>query len=261
MVYISPMLSAMCSAAKKASVALTRDFNELEHLQNSVHKDNMFAVRSYEKVEKTIKEELGKFKPDYAVICKKADEIPANSPYFVLSPIDGFANFAHGNASFAISLALIENNGVVDAVVYSPISDEMFFAEKGCGAFKEGFRSHERLRVAGTKDTEKAVISCSSQADLLQKVLSLSSNLLVTGSASLDLAHLAAGKSDVAVLSNVSVMNLAAGLLLVKESGGYVVELGETDVRSENLEKVLAKGGLIASNENLRQKVANTMAK
>lgn len=261
MAYISPVLTAIANAAKKASIALTRDFNELEHLQTSVHNDGMFASRSYAKAEKTIKEELAKLKPSYAFICKKTDTVPADGNYFMVTPIDGFVNFAHGNANFAISIAMAENNVITDAVIYSPVFDELFFAEKGCGAFKEGFRSHERIRVAGNKNAEKALIACNADVDNIRKALLLSPNISVKGAVSLDLAYLAAGKIDAVVSGNNPAATLAAGILLIKEAGGYVFALGETDIRSEELTKVLFGGEIIATNEALRQKIANTMAK
>ena len=260
MAYISTALTAMANAVKKASIALSRDFNELEHLQSG-HNDGRFAQRSYEKVEKTLKEELAKLKPAYAFISKKEDTIPASGNYFLVAPIDGYANFAHGNGNFAVSVAMVENSVVVDAVIYSPVYDELFFAEKGCGAFKEGFRSHERLRVAGAKIAEQALIGSSADAELFRKALSLSKNVQVKGVNSLDLAYLAAGKLDIVASADNLPQTIAAGMLLVKEAGGYIVALGETDVRSEDFAKVLFGGALIASNEALRKKAADTLAK
>lgn len=261
MAYLSPALTNIVNAVKKASVAITRDFNELEHLQNSVHGENMFAVKSHEKVLNTIREELSKFKPEYAIIASKADEIPASGNYFLVSPINGFANFAHGNASFVISVAMVENGVLTDGVIYSPIYDELFFAEKGSGAFKEGFRNHERLRVAGAKNAEKALLSCNADLEVLQKALSLSPNVVVKGSVALELAYMAAGKIDAVIATNNSAFGIAAGLLIVKEAGGYVFALGESDVRSEDVNKVLFDGNIVATNEALRQKLADTMAK
>jgi len=261
MPYISPLLTGMANAVKKAAVAMTRDFNELEHLQNSVRKDNSFALHSAEKIEKTIKVELAKIKPSLPVICRSEEIIPADGHYFLLAPVDGFANFAHGNAAFAVSLAYVENNIVTDAIVYSPIYDELFFAEKGCGAFKEGFRNHERLRVAGTREISHSLIRCSANSEIIVKALSLSSNLSVSGCVSLDMAHLASAKLDGIIYSGASKEALAAGMLLVKEAGGYIAELGEKDVRSEDFNKILFGGNLIAANEILRQKIANTMAR
>ena len=259
MAYFSPILTVMVGAVKKAATAMARDFNELEHLQNAQHSDGMFAARSLEKAARTLREELLKAKPNCVVVTEK-DALPASGSYFLLSPIDGYANFAHGNAAFAISAALIENNAVVDAVVYSPITDEMFFAEKGSGAFKEGFRNHERLRVAGAKNTENALIACNIADGILQKVTALSTQVRISGTAAVDLAYVAAAKVDAAVLKDVHPAALAAGMLLVKESGGYVFTIGDKDIRTENLQKALFGGSIVATNEPLRQKIADFLA-
>ncbi|MBR1600887.1 MAG: inositol monophosphatase [Alphaproteobacteria bacterium] len=260
MAYLSPVLTLLIGAIKKTAGALARDFNELEHLQNGVHGDSSFALRSAERTERVLKEELSKIKGGYPVVVNNNDVIPASGNYFLLCPIDGFANFAHANNNFAISVALVEKNAVIDAVTYNPISDEMFFAEKGCGAFKEGFRNHERLRIAGCKHLEKSLIYCNSDIDLLQKVCQMSKNIIVSGSVSLDLAYLAAGKSDAVVSSGNTPAALAAGILLVKEAGGYIFGIGETDIRSEDLNKALFSGNIVATNEALRQKIADKMA-
>ena len=260
MAYISPTLTLMIGAVKKTAAALGRDFNELEHLQNSVHGDNSFAQRSYEKVQKILREELSKVKA-YPIVFSAQDTLPASGMFFAVSPLDGFANFAHGNAAFAISVALLENNNVVDCVVYSPISDELFFAEKGCGAFKEGFRNHERLRVASCKNVDKALIYANTDAKALQSAAALSANPRISGSVALDLAYVAAGKADAMIATESNLCALAAGVLLVKEAGGYIFAVGETDVRSENLQKALFGGSIFAANEALKQKIADAAAK
>ena len=260
MAYLSPTLTLLIAAVKKASTAVARDFNELEHLQSSVHGNSGFASRSVEKAKNILREELAKLKPNYAFISDAADSLPANGNYFAVCAIDGIANFMHGNNKFALSVAMVSENAVVAAVVYNPIADEMFFAEKGTGAFKEGFRSHERLRVAGTKNISGALLNCTADADILHKAFALSTNVRISGVTALDLAYVAAGKTDAVIATAVPTNALAAGLLLVKEAGGYIVEIGQTDVRSEDLGKVLTGGNLIATNEALRQKIAETMA-
>ena len=220
-----------------------------------------FALRSRQKCEKVLREELAKFRPNYAFICADNDVIPASGNYFLVSVIDGYKNFAHGNAAFATSIAMIENNTIVDAVVYSPIYDELYFAEKGNGAFKEGFRNLERIRVAAQKNPNNALISANADIEILQKVLGITENIMVKGVISLDLAYVAGGKTDAVVSSDCTPAEIAAGILLVKEAGGYIYASGETDVRSENLQKVLFGGSIIATNEALREKIALTLAK
>ena len=178
MAYFSAALTVMISAVKKAATPMARDFNELEHLQNLQRSDNMFATRSIEKVARTLKEELAKVKPGFKVIDTSTEALPASGNYFLIEAADGYANFAHGNGAFAICVAMIENNTVIDAIVYNPVSDELFFAEKGCGAFKEGFRNHERLRIGGAKNVENTLIYGSVDKELLSKVLNLSKNII-----------------------------------------------------------------------------------
>lgn len=261
MAYISPVLTAIANAVKKASVPMMRDFNELEHLQNSLRNDGGFALHSRQKAEKILHEELAKFRSSYAVVMNQKDAIPASGNCFLVSAIDGYANFAHANASFAISVAMLENNVIVGAVVYSPIYDEMYFAEKGNGAFKEGFRNFERIRVATQKNVAGALICANADIKVVERVMSLTPNIALTGAVSLDLAHIAAGKADVAVWSSCSPAEIAAGILLVKEAGGYVYGLEDSDVRSENLQKTLFGGSVMATNEALRAKIAEAFAK
>ncbi len=261
MAYISPTLTLMIAAVKKTAAAVGRDFNELEHLQNSVHGDNSFALRAYEKVQKILREELGKIKAGYPVIVAATDALPAEGTFFAVSPLDGFANFAHGNSAFAISAALFENNNVTAAVVYSPINDELFFAEKGNGAYKEGFRNHERLRVAAYKNAERALVAANATAAAIKSAASITANPRISGATSLDLAYVAAGKIDAVIAADSNLCTLGAGVLLVKEAGGYVFAKGETDVRSENLQKALFGGSIFATNEALKQKIADAAAK
>lgn len=261
MAYITPVLSAMVNAVKKASVAMLRDFNELEHLQNSLRNDGGFALRSRQKAEKILREELAKFRPNYTVVTNEADKKPSSGNCFLASVIDGYTNFAHGNAAFAISVAMVENSVITAAVVYSPVYDELYFAEKGNGAFKEGFRNMERIRVATQKNIDKALLSTNADLSVMQKVMDLTQNIMITGCVSLDLAHMACGKTDIAVHSSSRPAEIAAGILLVKEAGGHIYAVGETDVRSENLQKVLFGGSVIAVNEALSEKIAGALAK
>lgn len=261
MAYLSPALTLVTGAIKKASVPLVRDFNELEHLQNTARGGRPFAQMAYERTADILKEEFAKIKPGYPVIIRADDSLPANGNFFMLSPVDGFDCFAHANASFAISAALVENNVLTAAVVCNPVTDETFFAEKGSGAYKEGFRNHERLRVPGSKYLENALIACSADGALLGSVCEVTKNVVVSGSAALDLAYMAAGKSDAVITLGNAPSSLAAGILLVKEAGGYVFAAGETDVRSENLTKALLSGSIFAAGEPLLKKTAELTAK
>lgn len=260
MAYLSPTLTLIIGVVKKAAIGIARDFNELEHLQTSVHNDGNFARRSYEKAKNILREELTKIKPQYAFVAEKGDIAPSNGDYFAVNAIDGLVNFAHGNSRFAMSVAMVENNTVTAAVVYNPLTDEMFFAEKGTGAFKEGFRSHERLRVAGRKNMEQVLFGCKADLSILQKVLNITEQINISGCTAMDMAYLAAGKLDIVAATKVPLHTIAAGMLLIKEAGGYIVAMGEKDVRTENLPQVLLTGNFVATNENLRQKAADLFA-
>ena len=187
MSYLSPNLSLLINAVKKASGSLNRDFSEIEQLQSSVKGYKEFVVASYTKVTKALQVELGKIHPDYLII-SDAEKLSGRNCYIV-SPIDGLSNFSRGIPCFSMSVAVYENNTITAAIVYNPATDNLYFAEKGKGAYKEGFRNHERLRVSSRKDLQDALISTlvSYKSDvkeydsLQQKIVSATDNLRVSG--------------------------------------------------------------------------------
>ncbi|MBQ8436073.1 MAG: inositol monophosphatase, partial [Alphaproteobacteria bacterium] len=144
MSYLSSALTLLVSAVKKAGQSLTRDFNEIEKIQSSVRGSADFARSAVTKAEKILRQELSKARPAYPFAVDGQAE--PQGPHFVVSGIDGIVNFTHAVPYFAISAAIVDNSTPLMAVVYNPATDELFFAEKGCGAYKEGFRNHERLR-------------------------------------------------------------------------------------------------------------------
>ncbi len=261
MAYITPLLTTVVESVKKTTSSLDRDFAELEKLQNSVKSIKNFVFNSYTKLEQNLKIELSKIRSDIPVFTT-SDKIVGKS-YFAISPIEGLINFAHGNADFAVSVALVENDEIVCGVIYNPSRDEMFFAHVGMGAFKEGPRNHERLRVSSLKDIESALVSAGSNFDkdasklskIHTAILSRTGNLRISGSVALDLAYLASGKLDASVSLNNHFCSLAAGILMVKEAGGAVRSLNQTDIRVEDIKKVRETGDLIATNFNLNQKI------
>jgi myo-inositol-1(or 4)-monophosphatase len=180
--------------------------------------------------------------------------------------IEGLANFAHGNPEFAISVALIDKGVVIAGVVYNPYRDELFFAEKGKGAYKEGFRSHERLRVSAKQDLEGAIIAVKpdmNDKDISYKVMSgviaQGAEVRISGCLALDLAYVAGGKLDGVIAPNAMQASISAGLLLVKEAGGMVLDIEQKDTRTEDLPMVLNSGNLMAVNFNLSQKIAKVL--
>ena len=261
MSYITPLLTGLVEAVKKSASSLDRDFAELEQLQNSVRGNQNFVFNSYSRIVKNLKVELAKIRPDMPIFTPN-DKVVGSS-YFAVSPIEGLINFAHGNPDFAVSVALVEDNVPVCAVVYNPARDETFFAEKGKGAFKEGYRNHERLRVSSAKDLDKALITgtvadkdnLADNIKLHSAIMTKTGNLRISGCIALDLAYLAGGKFDASVSLNNHLCCIMGGILLVKEAGGSIRAVKQKDNRIEDLNEVFKKGDLIAVNFNLNQKI------
>ena len=257
MSYITPLLNSLMTAVKKAGNGLTRDFNEIEKLQSSVKGHKEFVAAAFARVEKTLRIELAKIRPDYP-FAVDGDKRPSG-PYFAISPLDGVVNFAHGVPYFSISAAVCDKDVITAGVVYNPATDELYFAERGSGAFKEGFRNHERLRVSSRKDVAEALVSTEVQYQkdiseyyaVRDRIMPAVGDMRILGAVSLDLAYVAAGKFDATVSYANTLSAVAAGVLLIKEAGGYVYEINQKDIRSENLALVLDSGNVIGSNANL----------
>ena len=265
MAYISPLLTNIVAIVKKASINLSRDFSEIERLQTSIKGSLDFTRIAFDKAQKGIAVELSKFGDTYPVVFAGKNPEKLKS-YFSVSIIEGLANFAHGNPWFGISVALIDNGVVVASVIYNPALDELFFAEKGKGAFKEGFRSHERLRVSAKQELEGALVAVKPDVNdkettykFINNVVGATGDVRVSGALGLDLAYLAAGKIDAVIAPNAMQASIAAGILLVKEAGGMVLDIEQKDTRTEDLKMVLNSGNLMAVNFNLSQKIAKVL--
>lgn len=247
MSYISTNLNLLTSIAKKAAGGLSRDFSEIEKLQTSIKGHAEFTKAAIERTLKILTVELQKIRPQYAVVTK-GGKVP-NAPHFLVSALNGEVNFMHGVPYFALSIAEVKDGNVISAVIYNPATSDMFFAEKGNGAFREGYRNHERLRVSARKDLAGALISGNN--DLLSSVAGVRN----FGSVSLDLANLASGKLDGVVSMSNDSADIAAGILMVKEAGGQVLAKGQKDIRVSDLGLVLTEGNIIASNAELGKKL------
>lgn len=261
MLYATPFLTAQVNALKKVARALDRDFMEIEKLQNSVRGSKDFVFNTYTRLEKNLRESFSEIRPNVAIFTP-SDKITSKT-YFAISPIEGIVNFAHGCPQFAVSVAYVENGEILSGIVYNPVLDELFFAAKGNGTFKEGARSHERLRVSANKELSSALISVGTVyqkertevSELLARVMQKTDHLRVSGTVSLDLAYVAAGRLDVAVSFHNHICSIAAGILLIKEAGGIVRFPQAKDKRVENLADIFSTGDLLASNFNLNQKI------
>ena len=192
---ISANLNIMIKAAEKASRALIRDFGEIEKLQVSIKGPTDFVSNADLKAEKIIIEELKKARPYYSIISEEdGSEINKDkNNTWIIDPIDGTINFLHGVPHFAISIALRLNNEIVSGVIYDPIKDEMFYAEKNNGAFL----NNKRIRVSKRQGLEECLFATNgNNIDSLSQSIRNKSTIRYSGSAALDLAYVAAGRFD-----------------------------------------------------------------
>jgi len=243
---ISPNLNIMIRASQKASKNLIRDFGELEKLQVSVKGPSDFVSNADTKTEKIIIEELSKAKKNYSIISEEdGSKINQDTDnVWIIDPIDGTTNFLHGVPHFAISIALKTNNEIVSGLIYDPIKDEMFYAEKNSGAF---FNNH-RIRVSSKKEINSCLFATGGKDD--GKKIDL--NIRKSGSAALDMAYVASGRYDGYFQKNLNLWDIAAGIILVKEAGGIVNEI---DISQNKNIKVKAASSAI--NEKMLEKLTN----
>ena len=191
--------------------------------------------------------------------------MPVKGCCFIITPVDGIKNFVRGLPVFATTVTYCEHGEVKAVVIYNRASDELYFAEKGCGAYKEGFRSHERLRVSSVKDENEALIMAEvgfvhnslEYTTAYRDIHAQTENVRVKGCVSLALAAVAAGKADVCFALADNFNSVLAGLFLVREAGGYVYNLKQKDVRPEKVEQVIVCDELAASNTSLENFVVN----
>ncbi len=244
MATISPTLSIMIKAAEKAAKGLLRDFNEVEHLQVSRKGPGDFVTAADKKSEEVIFAELQKARPDYSFMMEESGQVKGNDPdnVWIIDPLDGTHNFMHGVPHWSISIALETKGQIVAGVVFDPVKDELFTAEKGGGAWLR----NRRLRVSGRNVLEQCMINYGQPApnkdarDLFYKELQAVQTLAMVrrfASAALDMAYVAAGRIDAYWERGVKPWDVAAGVLIVKEAGGFVssIENDDNPVHSGNL--------------------------
>ncbi|SDH06010.1 inositol monophosphatase family protein [Pelagibacterium luteolum] len=246
----SALMNVMVNAAMKAGKGLIRDFGEVENLQVSRKGPADFVTVSDKRAEKVVMDELMKARPTYSFLMEEGGEIKGTDGMhrWIIDPIDGTTNFMHAIPMFAVAIALERNDEIVSSVIYNPIMDELYTAEKGNGAWL----NNRRLRVAGRKHMAEALISTgiNSQGralDALQlRQLAHITPAVVgirrTGSISIDLAWLASGRLDGVWEAGLKPWDVAPGLLMVKEAGGFL-----TDFAGGN--DAVAKGEVVAGNE------------
>ena len=242
---ISPNLNIMIKASQKASKALIRDFGEIEKLQVSVKGPSNFVSNADTKAEKIIIEELMKAKKNYSIISEEdGSKINSDSEnVWIIDPIDGTSNFLHGIPHFAISIALKSNNEIISGLIYDPIKDEMFYAEKNSGAFF----NNQRIKVSKKKEIEDCLFATGGKEKVISDFITRK-----TGSAALDMAYVAAGRYDGYFQNNLNLWDVAAGIIIIKEAGGIVNEI---NLSNRSNIKIIASSSRI--NEKMLEKLKN----
>ena len=212
---ISPNLNLMIKASEKASKILIRDFGEVEKLQVSLKGPNNFVTNTDRKVEEVIVNELEKSKKNFSILTEEKGFIENKDKdnFWIVDPIDGTTNFLNGVPHFCISVALLVDNEIIAGVIYDPIKDEIFYAEKNGGSYL----NNKSIRVSKKKDTFSCLYGVNFRKNLPE-------NLIIrnTGSAALDLAYVSCGRFDGCLEKNVNIWDVAAGVILIKEAGGVV---------------------------------------
>jgi myo-inositol-1(or 4)-monophosphatase len=224
---ISANLNIMIKAAEKASKALIRDFGEIEKLQVSIKGPTDFVSNADLKAEKIIIEELKKARPYYSIISEEdGSEVNKDkNNTWIIDPIDGTTNFLHGVPHFAISIALKSENEIVSGLIYDPIKDEMFYAEKDNGAFF----NNQRIRVSKKKELNSCLFATGGTT---KNEVALP--IRKSGSAALDIAYVAAGRYDGYFQNDLNLWDIAAGIIILKEAGGMINEIDLT--QNKNLQ-------------------------
>ena len=240
----SANINVMVKACKKAAKNLIRDFGEVEKLQVSLKGPGNFVTASDKKVEKILIEELQKARPNYSILSEEIGKITNDEEFkWIIDPIDGTANFLHGIPHFGISIGLEHNKEIICGIIYDPIKDEMFSAEKGNGSYL----NNQRMRVSARLKLKDCVIFTGGPSYeekdrdkelALEEYKKISSKVLIPirklGSASLDMAYVAAGRCDGFWQRNLNYWDIAAGIILVKEAGGFVTDFDGNDKYVEN---------------------------
>jgi len=257
----SPVLNVMANAALKAARGLLRDFGEVEQLQVSVKGPGNFVSTADHKAEKVLRQELQHGRPDYSFLMEESGDIAGSDTEhrWIVDPLDGTTNFLHGLPHFCISIALERAGEIVAGVVFDPILDEFFWAEKGVGAYL----NDRRIRVSSRRQLSHALIATGTPYGQgaqrkrylaqLEQVMENVADVRRMGAAALDLAYVAAGRFDAYWEYGLSSWDFAAGMLLVREAGGYVSD-------PENGGDPLASGNVLAANDHLHSSLQSMLA-
>ncbi len=252
-------MNVMTAAALKAGRGLKRDFGEVENLQVSVKGPGDYVSAADRKAEKILHDELARARPGYGFVMEESGRIDGadTSHTWFIDPLDGTTNFLHGLPIFAISIGLAREDQIVAGLVHNPATGDLFIAQKGQGAYQ----NNRRLRVAARRDLADCLIGCGIPhlgnakkhprfvADLA-KVMARVSSIRRLGAAALDLCFVASGSYDGFWERNLQAWDVAAGIIIVKEAGGFVSDADGGD-------EMLAKGSVCAGNEAIQRDLLN----
>ena len=259
----SATIHVMVQAAHKAARPLLRDFGEVEHLQVSVKGPGDFVSAADRRAEQTLRQELARARPGFGFLLEESGAVGRGDEElrWIVDPLDGTTNFLHGLPHFAISIGLERRGDLVAGVVYDPIKDELFAAEKGQGAYL----NDRRIRVSGRAELARSMIATGipvldwagrhqGYAEQLDRVAGEVAGIRRFGTASLDFAYLAAGRFEGFWEYGLMPWDMAAGIVLVREAGGLVTRLeGDADL--------LAPGTIVAGNPQVQPRLAQLLAR
>ncbi|GAB4223870.1 MAG: inositol monophosphatase family protein [Kiloniellaceae bacterium] len=259
----SALLNVMTKAADKAARGLKRDFGEIENLQVSRKGPADFVSAADLKAEKVLKQELEKARPGYGFLMEESEEVPASDDSgrrWIVDPLDGTSNFLHGLPHFAISIALEERGEIIAGLIYDPIKEDLFHAEKGHGAFL----NDRRIRVSARNRLTDCLVATGApfagRGDRPQflgeidAVMAATAGIRRWGAAALDLAYVAAGRFDAFWERGLAPWDIAAGLILVREAGGYVSEMNGKAI-------TMASPSILASNNAIHSDAMKLLRK
>jgi myo-inositol-1(or 4)-monophosphatase len=252
----SPLITVMARAAEKAARGLKRDFGEVQHLQVSRKGPADFVSTADTNAQKILQDELAKARPDFDFLGEEGSNKSTGKDHrWIIDPLDGTTNFLHAVPHWCISIAAEYRGEVIAGMVFDPLRDEMFWAEKGTGAYN----NHQRLRVSARTDLSECLIATGfpfkgSKKDpalflkQAEKVMGQVAGMRRAGSAALDLAYVAAGRFDGYWETGINLWDIAAGVLLVTEAGGFISPI----TKGEN---PIASGALVASNDPIHERL------
>jgi myo-inositol-1(or 4)-monophosphatase len=258
----SAILHVMVQAALKAGKSLSRDFGEVQNLQVSMKGPGDYVSQADRKAEELVKAELMRARPDYSFLGEEGGSLEGTDGQhrWIVDPLDGTTNFLHGIPMFSVSIALERQGQIVAGVVYNPALDELYTAEKGGGTFL----NDRRLRVAARNKLTDAVVGTGvphlgrgqhgHYLVQLRNIMGEVAGVRRMGSAALDLAYVAAGRFDGFWEDNLSAWDIAAGIILIREAGGFV-----TDTSGGNT--MLDSGSICAGNEHIHKAMLKAIAK